>query len=249
MTVASTPFKALLAHLVALPGALLGTWLLARAGLEPSLGSLAAIEGLLAYAASRRLGLPSWWRWINLGFLPLVVLFSTFQIAPGWYLAGLTLLLATSWGALSSRVPLYLSSDQASAEIARRLPRRPGPRVIDLGCGTGGPLAHLARLRPDAELHGIDAAPFSWLVSRLRLVGAARIRLGSLWGVDLSGYDLVYAYLSPEPMARLWEKARREMRPGSVFISNTFAIPGVEPDEVVELNDLSRARLLVWHLH
>jgi hypothetical protein len=244
----ATPLKALLAHLFALPGALLAAWLLARAGLEAGLAHLAVAEGVLAYLISRHLRLPVWWQGINLAFLPLVVLFSGFDIPPAWYLAGLLALLATSFGALSSRVPLYLSSDKAMAEVAKRLPERPGARVIDLGCGTGGLLAYLARRRADAELHGIDAAPLSWLISRLRLRGAARIRLGSLWGVDLAGYDLVYAYLSPEPMARLWQKASREMRPGSLFISNTFAVPGVEPDEIVELNDLSRARLLIWRL-
>jgi hypothetical protein len=89
-------------------------------------------------------------------------------------------------------------------------------------------------------------APLNWLVSRLRLGGKAKIRLGSLWDEDLSAYEVVYAYLSPAPMAQLWEKAVREMRPGSLFISNTFAVPGVEPDETVELNDLSHARLLIW---
>ena len=47
-------------------------------------------------------------------------------------------------------------------------------------------------------------------------------------------------------MPRLWEKVRREMRPGSLFISNSFDVPGFPPDETVELHDLSRARLLVW---
>jgi hypothetical protein len=56
---------------------------------------------------------------------------------------------------------------------------------------------------------------------------------------------VIYAYLSPAPMERLWEKARAEMKPGSLFISNSFAVPGVSFDEVVELNDLSHSRLLI----
>jgi hypothetical protein len=38
------------------------------------------------------------------------------------------------------------------------------------------------------------------------------------------------------------------MRPGSLFISNSFEVPGTSPAEVVELHDLSHARLLIWRL-
>jgi hypothetical protein len=49
-------------------------------------------------------------------------------------------------------------------------------------------------------------------------------------------------------MARLWDKARAEMKPGSLFISNSFPVPSVPPAETVELQDLSHARLLIWRL-
>ncbi|HSX69654.1 MAG TPA: class I SAM-dependent methyltransferase, partial [Pseudomonas sp.] len=62
------------------------------------------------------------------------------------------------------------------------------------------------------------------------------------------GYDVVYCFLSPAPMAELWTKARSEMRPGSLLISNSFEIPGVAPGEVIELNDWRASRLLLWHL-
>ena len=81
---------------------------------------------------------------------------------------------------------------------------------------------------------------------RLRLGKRADIRLGSLWDTDLAAYDAVYAYLSPAPMARLWDKVQAEMRPGGLFVSNSFPFPGVAPAETFELHDLSHARLLLW---
>ena len=202
--------------------------------------------GFLAALLGRRLGLPVWWQAINLVFLPLLWLALQSSIDPGWFLAGLFFLVATSLGTLRTRVPLYLSSPRAAEELASCLPAN--ARLLDLGCGLGGPLSRLSRLRPDASLEGVEAAPLNWLIARLRLAGRARIRFGSLWDCDLSGQDVVYAYLSPAPMPRLWHKARVEMRPGSLFISNTFAVPGVEPDLVVELHDLSHARLLIWRM-
>ncbi len=206
----------------------------------------AALDGLAAVLLSRWLGLPAWWQIINLVFVPLLWLALQSEIDPLWFLAGFALLALTSLGAIRTRVPLYLSSPRAAEEMAARLPEH--ARVLDLGCGLGGPLSGLSALRPDATLQGVEAAPLNWLIARLRLLGRAQIHLGNIWDTDLSGHDVVYAYLSPAPMPRLWEKARGEMRPGSLFISNTFAVPGVEPDEVVELHDFSHARLLIWRM-
>ncbi len=205
-----------------------------------------AVVGVAAALLSRRLGLPGWWQVINLGFLPLLWFALQSEIDPTWFLAGFLLLALTSVGAVRTRVPLYLSSPRATQALAARLPQQAA--LLDLGCGLGGPLARLRGLRPDLRLAGVEAAPLNWLIARLRLGRHADIRLGDLWDSDLSQADVVYAYLSPAPMARLWQKARQEMHPGSLLISNTFAIPGIEPDETIELHDFSHARLLIWRM-
>lgn len=205
-----------------------------------------AAQGVAALLLSLRRRLPWWWQAINAAFFPLVGLALHLSIHPAWYLAAFAALALTSLGSLRTRVPLYLSSGAAVDEVLRRLPDRAGLRVIDLGCGLGGWLVGLRRRRPDLQVTGIEMAPLNWLVSRLRLAGRGAVRLGSIWDADLSGYDVVYAYLSPAAMPRLWDKVRQEMRPGSLFISNSFGVPGAKPDEVVELNDLSRAKLLIW---
>jgi hypothetical protein len=66
--------------------------------------------------------------------------------------------------------------------------------------------------------------------------------------VDLSGYDVVYAFLSPAPMPQLWAKARREMRPGSLFVSLAFAVPGVAPERVIDVSERERHTLYVWRM-
>lgn len=241
---------ALLCLAIHLPvwGLLLAFCVLSQGVCNPSMPWICLTEGAIAWAVSRWLGLPPWWQLINLVFFPLVWAAGRAELSPLWYLAAFAALALTSLGSVRTRVPLYLSSAQAMKGLAARLPHRPGLRIVDLGSGLGDPLAQLSRLRPDLQLHGVEAAPLSWLISRLRLGRAARVRLGSLWDEDLSDYDVVYAYLSPAPMARLWDKARREMRPGSLLVSNSFEIPGVPPDEVLELDDFSHSRLLLWRM-
>jgi hypothetical protein len=49
-------------------------------------------------------------------------------------------------------------------------------------------------------------------------------------------------------MEALWDKARREMRPGSLFISNTFAVPDHPPQETLAVDDLHHSKLFLWRM-
>jgi hypothetical protein len=72
------------------------------------------------------------------------------------------------------------------------------------------------------------------------------IRFQSIWKADLSKFDVVYCFLSPVPMPGIWEKAKAEMKKGSLLISNTFEIPGVKPTQKIELKVWRDSRILVW---
>ena len=109
-------------------------------------------------------------------------------------------------------------------------------------------LRPLAELRPDARFTGVENAPLTWLGGRLLTLGQPNCdwRWGSLWQTPLGDYDLVYAFLSPVPMEQLWNKVQAEMKPGSVFVSNSFPVPGIAPDEVIEVEDSRRTQLYCY---
>lgn len=189
-----------------------------------------------------------WWRWIHLGFLPLVVAALQFRIAPGWYLTAFIGLALVFWSSFRTQVPLFLSNRRTAAAVADLLPRgRPG-RLLDLGSGTGSLLRPLARLRPDCSLEGIEAAPAPYALSRLLSRHQPTISLarGDFFQIPWRDYDLVYAFLSPVPMTRVWDKACAEMRPGTLLVSNSFPVEGVEPEAVVEVDDRRRTRLYCY---
>jgi hypothetical protein len=206
-----------------------------------------ALQGASSAIASHRLGAASWWQAIHLCFAPLVMLASTFNIPPFAWLSGFVLLLAIFWRTDTSQVPLYLTNSTAAAALVPLLPK--GPRfVADLGCGDGRVLRHLARQRPDCEFVGYEHAPLTWLFARLMSssLNNVHIRYGSFWDAPLAPFDLVYAFLSPAPMPRLWEKARAEMRPNCQLVSNSFAVLDVNPNSVIEVND---RRKTVFYLY
>lgn len=208
---------------------------------------LDAAFALLLTAAIR---LPWWW-WPPAALLPAAVVAASGTAVPWWAWAGALGALALVYGGgVATRVPLYLSNRAAVDELARLLPASPGVQAGDLGAGLGGPALGLARRRPDAQVCGVEASPLPWLVCRLRSLGRGnlRMRFGDIFAHDLAGYDLIYTFLSPAPMPRVWAKACAEMRPGTLFVSNTFAVPGVEPERVIVLPGRSDARLLVYRI-
>ncbi|MGE6687163.1 class I SAM-dependent methyltransferase [Stutzerimonas stutzeri] len=242
--------RALLAQLLAL----LVVWLLLLGlvgvlGVRPGLILVAVAQGCLAALIGARLGLSAWWLVINLMFVPGLVLLRDFDV-PGWLpLGAFMLLLLLNWNAFTERVPLYLTGREAERELRERLAMLPRDfRYIDLGSGLAGTLSRLAREFPSAQFVGVETAPLPFVLSWLRCLTRrnCHIRLISLWRVDLGEYDVVYCFLSPAPMAALWEKAQAEMRSGALLISNSFEVPGVEPAEVLHLDDWRGSRLLIW---
>jgi SAM-dependent methyltransferase len=232
----------------------MGLWLLWQTGLMrppfTSLAWLAGLEGIMAAALSWTLRLPIWWLPMQLLFVPLLILALRFEISPYIYLCGFILLWLIFRSNLQERVPLYLSNRMTWEAVAELLPRRDPVTFIDLGCGLGGGLLFLAKRQEDSQFLGVESSPLLYGLSRLRLrhFRNSHIRWGDFWDEDLSRYDVVYAFLSPDPMPALWRKAKQEMRPGSIFISNTFEVPGMIPDKTLVLRDRRQTQLLVWRM-
>lgn len=223
---------------------------LARSGVLPAgPWTLVATQALGAAAAAAALRSAHWWLPIHLAFTPLAVAARTLNLAPGWYLAAFCILLFIYWTSFHTQVPLYLSNRPTADALAGLLPERPAS-MLDIGAGTGSLLRRLAALRPDCRFRGVELAPGPWLAGRLLLAGRTQVewRRADLFSEPWADYDLVYAFLSPVPMAAVWQKAVAEMRAGSLLVSNTFGIPGHEPDLVVEVADRRATRLLAWRI-
>ena len=179
-----------------------------------------------------------WWRLIHAGFMPLVWATKQLAIEPGWFLFAFILLLLIYRGALSGQVPLYLSNRKTVAQLAEILDGRGPCRFLDLGAGVGSTTVPLADWLPDSHFTGYENAPLTWLVGRVLSLGRPNLRWrwDDLWQAPLGEFDVVYAFLSPVPMPKLWQKAKAEMQPGSLFISNSFPVPGEVPSQVIEVD-------------
>ena len=223
-------------------------WLVGLFGLLPGgVWVLAFSQAVAATAVAATLRCARWWLPIHLVFTPLAFAVHALGVSPGVWLAAFVVFALVYWSSYRTQVPLFLTNRETANAVAELLP--PGPaEVLDVGCGIGSFLTAFAQQRRDARLTGIENAPAPFALARLRTRRHPAITVirGDFFVRSWAEYDLVYAFLSPAPMRDVWEKARREMKPGSLFVSNSFEIPGVEPDRVIEVADRRQTRLLVF---
>ena len=164
-------------------------------------------------------------------------------------------------GALGpSRAPLFLTSRRAALCLGRIARCAGASRVADLGAGTGIASFALARALPVGQVVAAEASPVLWLGLSLRAaamgflfsggLGPGRVRVhgGDLFKLDLASFDLVYAFLSPAAMGPLVAKAQREMRPGTLLVSNSFWASDTPGARMLQLRDARHTKLFVYRL-
>lgn len=235
--------------------ALAAAWLLmqllaAATGATGAPYVLVLLQGVLAALAARVSRQPWWWQAIHLAFLPLTIAALWLGLPPWLYLAAFIGMGLVFWTTFRGEVPLFLSGRATAEAVLGLLPGTAGLRMADLGAGTGGLLRRLARARPDVRFCGVEHAPLPYLVARLNGWGLDNLVFtrGNLWRQPLAEQDLVFAFLSPRVMPRLWEKARAEMRPGTLLVSSCFPVPGIVPERVVDVPERRGTRLYCYRM-
>ncbi len=111
-------------------------------------------------------------------------------------------------------------------EILALVPMRPGQRFYDLGCGEGRVLI-AARRKYGVHAIGYEVNVCAYLYARLNIWwhgGGAEVRFQNFMHTDLSDADVIYCYQASGAIQQLRDKFNRELRPGTIVISNTYTI-------------------------
>lgn len=116
--------------------------------------------------------------------------------------------------------------------LLARLAPRPGERVVELGCGTGGSLAMLDSVVPALEgVDLVDLCPALLAVARMRAEGRANVRVheadATIWRPDVS-VDVVFMSYALTMMPQ-WQSvlanAHAMLVPGGRFGIVDFHLP------------------------
>ncbi len=131
------------------------------------------------------------------------------------------------------------SSRKAVATFINLIPDATGGKIVDLGSGWGTLAYPIAKRFPDSEVVGYELSPIPWFYSRIKGMFVRRqnltLRRQSVFDADLSDVNVVVVYLHPAAMRNLGPKFDRELRPGTLVLSNTFTVPTWKPAQTVHL--------------
>jgi cyclopropane fatty-acyl-phospholipid synthase-like methyltransferase len=136
----------------------------------------------------------------------------------------------------------FAPTSQQVAEQMLRLARVNRDDVVyDLGSGDGR-IVVLAAQKYGALGVGIELDPPLVEISRQvaregEIADRARFIEADLFTADISRATVVTLFLSPTVNARLEEKLRRELRPGTRIVSHQFGIGNWAPDATVHAQD------------
>ena len=138
------------------------------------------------------------------------------------------------------------------ADFNRRTDARPYT-VIDMGSGGGQLCSKIARNLPQAKVIGVELSPLPWLRSVVTqaVLGPRNLRFvrGDFWGFDVSAVDAVVVFLRPIFKERLGQKLHRELKPGTLIVSNEVQLgDGWEPleDQIIKLYGVVPVKIHVY---
>lgn len=213
---------------------LASVWLIT--GIRSNIVLASLLQGTIAMFISYRRQMAPWWWLIQFTLPCALILTLSLQIPSDFFLAAFLFLLGFFWTTFRTQVPFYPSNSKVWDAIQKMLPHNKQIRMIDIGSGLGGLILNLAVRRPECTFTGIELAPLPWLLSVFRASfgkSSARFIHGDYNRQSLTDYDVVFAYLSPAVMPSLWQKATREMKPGTLLLSYEFPIPEASPNLII----------------
>lgn len=164
--------------------------------------------------------------------IALVILFAISLVLIVWLLWSVYSIYLLLFGA-----PFVRSRISDIAKMATLAEIKKSDKVVDLGCGDGTIVIHLAQQGYQSE--GFDINRFLvWRAQRnikkLGLEKKAKVFVADVWKTDLSKYSVIFLYGITYMMPELEKKLLSELKPGSRVVSNYFTFPNWQTSKTDE---------------
>ena len=150
--------------------------------------------------------------------------------------------LALSWFA-GSDAPYIPTKLEAIRKILKLAGVKKGKKFYELGSGDGRVVMIAAKLKANAV--GIEQSWLRILYSRWRARNLSDIHFihGNIFSKNYSDGNIVYIYLLLKGVKRLETKLKKELKKGSIVITQTYHFSGWRPFKKIDLSkeiDLSK---------
>ena len=173
--------------------------------------------------------------------LPLVLTFILLAIA----------LSIVFWSIRNGITPMP-STPKAKKNILELLSQNLNGNILELGSGWGTLAFSIAKKLPQCQVTAYENSPVPFLFSKLRLFIQPRknlsIQFQNFFHADLSHAQCIVCYLYPGAMQKLNTKFKKELKPGTWILSNTFALTGRSPIQSKTINDLYNTKIYLYQI-
>ena len=124
--------------------------------------------------------------------------------------------------------------------------------IVDLGSGWGSLIVRLAMKYPDRQIVGYELSIMPWFVTVLisKLLGLKNLRVyrQDFLTADLSANAVIVCYLFPAGMLALDAKLAEQKTSIQYLISNNFALPSLQAEKTIRLNDFYQSPIYRYRL-
>lgn len=124
--------------------------------------------------------------------------------------------------------PFVPSTPKTVESMIKNAHIKPGDTIYDMGSGDGRLLFAAAAL--GAKAVGIEINPYLVVYTNIRAFfspyrGKISAHWQDMWKTNLRPAHIVFVYLVPWRMEEFAAKLTRELKPGSIVVSNSFIFP------------------------
>ncbi len=142
-------------------------------------------------------------------------------------------LLTLSWFA-GSDAPYVPTKTTRIKKLLKEIPLK-NKNFYELGSGDGRVVIEAAKL--GAKAYGIEQSLLRVLYSRLKSPKNAHFIHGDIFKINLSKADIVFIFLLPKGVEKLKPKLKKELKKGSIAITQTFHFKNWKPYKKILITD------------
>ena len=129
------------------------------------------------------------------------------------------------------------TGNDAIKKVLQNIDFKKAKKFYDLGAGNGKVISYVSNHYPDLKCTGIEYNIAAYCCAKIRnifLKQKVNYQMGDFFKININDADVVYAYLFPGLMDRLESKFARELKKGTLVISNAFPIKSKEPKIIIQ---------------
>jgi 16S rRNA A1518/A1519 N6-dimethyltransferase RsmA/KsgA/DIM1 with predicted DNA glycosylase/AP lyase activity len=135
--------------------------------------------------------------------------------------------------------------------LETEIPKNFNGDILELGSGFLTLALPLAKKFPKNSVLAFETSMVPYLISIIRNYfynSNLTVLNKDFFKADFQSACLIVCYLYPKAMEKLKVKFEQELKDGTFIVSNTFAIPGWKPLQVLTLDDIYHTKIYLYQM-